>query len=229
MLCGAIAACATRPFRYIFSCTEAESQTDRLGPMHCVGQSCPPGMQCNRQHVVQGDRWEEGRDPELFNLRRRTSREEALASEQQPMQSVSSGRGHLGSGSTALLGDLPPHLLAQHASGKVPFQSNPSGDIPHRAEQLLCSELTSVPNGCGDAACKPCRKKMLTRALVCRQQRRDPARPSRRALQLAPSPQNGPPFLAGQAAVDSQPVLPASLDGPQTISIHLHCLPGTSW
>ena len=87
--------------------------------------SCFNSMQGNHEGLVQGDRWEEGRDPELFNARRRTSRDEAASSAQPPAQRTNSGRGLLGPGSAAPQGDLPPHLLAQHPSGKVALYTSP--------------------------------------------------------------------------------------------------------
>ena len=105
----------------------------------------------SHKHDAQGDRWEEGNDPELFNLRRKTSRDEAPRCAQPPMQRTSSSRGPPAPGSAAPQGDLPPHLLAQHPSGKVPVHSPPSGEISRSAEQLLCTASECVPNGCGNA------------------------------------------------------------------------------
>ena len=122
--------------------------------MHSARLSCSPGMQCDLEGALQGDRWEEGRDPELSNLKRGTPRDEAPASEQQPAQPTSSGRGPLGSGSLAPPRDLPPHLLGQHPSGKVPLRMLPSGNISHMAEQLLCTDSASVPTVCGNAVRK---------------------------------------------------------------------------
>lgn len=76
---------------------------------------------------VQGDRWEEGRDPELFNARRRASQDEAAGFTQPPAQRANSGRGLPGPGSAAPQSDLPPHLLSQQPSWKVTLRTRPLG------------------------------------------------------------------------------------------------------
>lgn len=78
---------------------------------------------CNnmtRQKSTQSDRWVEGHDPELFNLRRKTSKDDAMDSRLLPPQNAGSGRG--APKSQAALPpqkDLPPHLLNQGASRQV--------------------------------------------------------------------------------------------------------------
>ena len=127
--------------------TDAKSDTDRLGALALPAAVMLSGHALQSQGIVQADRWEEGHDPELFNLRRRTSRDEAAGSAR---PHASSSRGPPVPGSAVPQGDLPPHLPAQHPSGKVPVRTLPSRKISHRAEQLLCTDQTSVQNGCGD-------------------------------------------------------------------------------
>ncbi len=69
---------------------------------------------------LQGDRWEEGHDPEFFNLRRKTSKEDAIGSIAQPSQYIASTRGEPKAQSALPKAqdaqsarpqrDLPPHL-----------------------------------------------------------------------------------------------------------------------
>ena len=64
--------------------------------------------------MAQGDRWEEGHDPELFNLRRRTSKDDAVGCLPLPsIRSVPESRSPLPKE------ELPPHLLNQGPSDKV--------------------------------------------------------------------------------------------------------------
>lgn len=72
--------------------------------------------------LQQGDRWEEGHDPELFNLRRKTSKEDVVGS--LPLQSQYAPAGGSRSlpssqGAAPQQKDLPPHLLRSKPSEKV--------------------------------------------------------------------------------------------------------------
>ena len=130
MLCD----CATRASLFLVlmhTCKPTRWQAWALPPREALVLSWH-AMQ-SWKDVVQRDRWEEGSDPELFSLRRKTSRDEGAGSAQPPMQRTSSSRDAPGPGSAASQGDLPPHLLAQHPSGKVPVHSLPSGSISHKA------------------------------------------------------------------------------------------------
>ena len=224
MLCGALADCAAQALLSLVpmhTCSATHRQAWALALREAIMTSWH-AMQ-SRRGVVQGDRWEEGSDPELFNLRRKTSRDEGAGSAQSPMQRTSSSRGAPGPGSDTPQGNLPPHLLAQHPSGKVTSHSLLSGSIPHRLSSSAIPPQNVCPTGV--AMLKASGKYLLTRMLLCRQQVRPRARLSRRALQLAPSPQNGPPSLAGQPAANLEFRLPTSFSGPQSVRSYLLCLP----
>ena len=94
---------------------EAESHWGftKLRAPDCLKIACVCGLQ--------RDRWEEGHDPEFFNLRRKTSKEDAIGSTPPPPQYVASMRDKP-KAQNALpkaqdahnlqpLGELPPHLL----------------------------------------------------------------------------------------------------------------------
>lgn len=73
------------------------THSHRLPPGLAVLAPCKMSKShgCNnmtRQKSVQSDRWVEGHDPELFNLRRKTSKDDALNSILLPPQNAGSGR-----------------------------------------------------------------------------------------------------------------------------------------
>ena len=101
------------------------TQSHGLPPALAVVAPCKMSVSrgCNtmtRQKSTQSDRWVEGHDPELFNLRRKTSKDDAMDSILLPPQNAGSGRG--APKSQAALPpqkDLPPHLLNQGTSHQV--------------------------------------------------------------------------------------------------------------
>lgn len=117
------APCVVGPLKSYLCANDTHSH--RLSPGLAVLAPCKMSRShgCNnmtRQKPMQSDRWVEGHDPELFNLRRKTSKDDALDSILLPPQNAGSGRS--APRSQAALPpqkDLPPHLLDQGASRQV--------------------------------------------------------------------------------------------------------------
>ena len=132
------APCVVGPLKSYLCANGTHSQ--KLPPGLAVLAPCKMSMSharnnMTRQYPMQSDRWVEGHDPELFNLRRKTSKDDALDSILLPPQNAGSGRSALRS-QAALppQKDLPPHLLDQGAPRQV------SSPISYRkpADDRLC-------------------------------------------------------------------------------------------